>query len=255
MNYPGGKGGCYHHIINLMPPHDIYIESHLGGGNVLERKLPAPSTIGIDADAAVIKTWQGRAEYQIPGYTFINGDAGSVIPAMTFTGCELIYSDPPYLLSTRKSGPRYKHEMTDEQHVAWLDILKGINCMVIISGYKSDLYMDILKGWFYKEFQAKTRRGMATESIWCNYRPPGRIHDYRYAGENFRARERIKRKRVRWLKNFIALSPAERYSIYDLFTDHIVTDGDASGHIAINNEEARQASSHPTTIDARRIER
>lgn len=95
MNYPGGKGGCYHHIINLMPPHDVYIETHLGGGNVLKRKRPALSTIGIDVDAAVIETWQSREEYKKPGYTFINGDAGSILSEITLTGRELIYSDPP----------------------------------------------------------------------------------------------------------------------------------------------------------------
>ena len=31
MNYPGGKGGVYQRLINLMPPHEVYIETHLGG--------------------------------------------------------------------------------------------------------------------------------------------------------------------------------------------------------------------------------
>ena len=251
MNYPGGKGGCYHHIINLMPPHDKYIETHLGGGNVLERKAPAMSSIGIDVDAAVIKTWKARPGYQDPCYTFINDDAGSIISGMAFTGHELIYSDPPYILSTRKSGKMYNHEMTDEQHEAWLGVLKRTDCMVILFGYKSDLYMDMLHGWYYKEFQARTRGGMATESVWCNYRPSGRMQDYRYVGENFRERERIKRKRSRWLKRFRQLSPAERYSIYESFADHIAIVDDTAGNIAINNEEARQTSPEVTSIDAR----
>jgi site-specific DNA-adenine methylase len=35
--YPGGKGGAgvYQTIINNIPPHDTYIETHLGGGNIL----------------------------------------------------------------------------------------------------------------------------------------------------------------------------------------------------------------------------
>jgi site-specific DNA-adenine methylase len=34
MRYPGGKGGAgvYQTIINNIPPHDTYIETHLGGG-------------------------------------------------------------------------------------------------------------------------------------------------------------------------------------------------------------------------------
>ena len=27
MNFPGGKGGTYQKYINLMPPHEVYIES------------------------------------------------------------------------------------------------------------------------------------------------------------------------------------------------------------------------------------
>ena len=171
---------------------------------------------------------------------------------MAITGDTLIYSDPPYLLSTRKSGPRYKHEMTDKQHEAWLAILKGLDCPVILSGYKSEMYMDTLKGWFYKEFQAKTRRGMATESVWCNYRPQGRMHDYRYVGENFRERERIKRKSGRWLKNFKGLSPAERYSIYESIAHYIVTDGEATCDIVVNGDRLRPTSSHPTSLDRNR---
>ena len=52
MRYPGGKGGAgvYQTIINNIPPHDTYIETHLGGGNILERKRPAARSVGIDVD-------------------------------------------------------------------------------------------------------------------------------------------------------------------------------------------------------------
>jgi len=52
MRYPGGKGGAgvYQTIINNIPPHDTYIETHLGGGNILERKRPAARSVGIDLD-------------------------------------------------------------------------------------------------------------------------------------------------------------------------------------------------------------
>nr|QGW60552.1 upf31.0 [bacterium] len=59
MRYPGGKGGAgvYQTIINNIPPHDTYIETHLGGGNILERKRPAARSIGIDIDREVIQAW------------------------------------------------------------------------------------------------------------------------------------------------------------------------------------------------------
>jgi DNA adenine methylase len=39
MAYDGGKGNLYQKIINLVPPHRVYIEPFLGGGAVagLER--------------------------------------------------------------------------------------------------------------------------------------------------------------------------------------------------------------------------
>ena len=207
MNYPGGKGGCYHHIINLIPPHRVYIETHLGGGNVLERLRPAQSTIGIDVDAAVIDLWKSLPEYQGPGYTFINGDAGSIIQRMELKGDELIYSDPPYLMSTRESGPLYNHEMSDEQHREWLEILLSVDCPAIISGYKSEMYMDMLAGWNYRTFQNTTRQGVVTEYAWFNYNLTAAKADYRYLGANFREREQIKRQRTRWVNNFNGLPP------------------------------------------------
>ena len=43
MSYPGGKAapGTFQKIINLMPPHEVYIEPFLGGGAILRKKLPA----------------------------------------------------------------------------------------------------------------------------------------------------------------------------------------------------------------------
>lgn len=56
MSYPGGKNGAgvYQTIINLMPPHEVYIEPFLGGGAILRLKQPASVNIGIDLDSAAI---------------------------------------------------------------------------------------------------------------------------------------------------------------------------------------------------------
>jgi DNA adenine methylase len=59
----------------------------------------------------------------------------------------LFYCDPPYLPETRQIGVKYTHEMTIEQHEQLLDQLQGIKGMVMLSGYKSDLYDTKLQGW------------------------------------------------------------------------------------------------------------
>lgn len=50
MSYLGSKAasGVYQKIIAEMPPHDTYIETHLGGGAIMLRKPPAKVNWGID---------------------------------------------------------------------------------------------------------------------------------------------------------------------------------------------------------------
>ncbi|MDR4505063.1 MAG: hypothetical protein MRK01_09770 [Candidatus Scalindua sp.] len=70
--------------------------------------------------------------------------------------------------------------------------------MVMISGYESALYKESLKSWHAHCFQAACHHGVATEWLWRDYEVPVDLHEYRYLGNNFRERERIKRKTKRW---------------------------------------------------------
>jgi len=58
--YPGGKNGAgvYQKIINLMPPHDVYIEPFLGGGAVMRLKRPADQSFGIDLSRDAIANFR-----------------------------------------------------------------------------------------------------------------------------------------------------------------------------------------------------
>ena len=219
MNYPGGKGSCFRHLINLMPPHEVYIETHLGGGNVLERKRPAARSIGIDADPTVIASWRARAW---PGLTLVHGDAAGFLRGYRFTGRELVYADPPYLHETRTRSDIYRYEYTRAQHMELLAVLASLPCAVMVSGYDSELYRLTLEhrhGWRRHEFMAHTRRGMRREVVWFNFEPPAELHDPRYVGDNYRERERIKRKRERWRRRFAAMPPGERQTIMEALLD------------------------------------
>lgn len=61
--YPGGKAGSgvAQRIVNLMPPHEVYIEPFLGGGAVLRAKRPATLNVGIDCDPSVSAAWCAAA--------------------------------------------------------------------------------------------------------------------------------------------------------------------------------------------------
>ena len=131
MRYPGGKAGdgVYQRLISLMPPHDIYIEPFLGGGALLRQKRPARRNIGIDLDTRALEGWEDRPDVEL-----YCGDGVAFLQTYPFTGNELVYCDPPYVLSTR-TGKQYRFEMTDAQHAALLAILTALPCHVMLSGY------------------------------------------------------------------------------------------------------------------------
>jgi DNA adenine methylase len=202
--YPGGKNGSgtYQTIINEIPPHDLFIEAFAGSGAILRRKKPADVTIAIDDDASSSESLKGA----IPGLAVINGDATrllrSYIARSGFAGSRIfVYADPPYLFSTRASKrPLYKKEFgTVAQHKRLLKLLKSLDCMVMLSGYWSELYAQELADWRVVSYNSITRGGtVAREYLWMNYPEPVALHDYSFLGSNFTQRQVIKRQVQRW---------------------------------------------------------
>lgn len=46
-----------------------------------------------------------------------------------------------------------------------------------------------------------------------NYPEPAELHDYRYLGADYREREQIKRKKLRWVRRLRAMPQLERYAV------------------------------------------
>lgn len=85
----------------------------------------------------------------------------------------LMYLDPPYVRSTRRSGRLYRHEMDDSEQIRMLELIRDSRAKIIISGYQSDLYSQFLGGWHtFSTMSQTTSAAMATETIWLNYEPP-----------------------------------------------------------------------------------
>lgn len=82
----------------------------------------------------------------------------------------LFYVDPPYLFETRYSNEkRYAHEMSNDEHRDLAALLKTVQGMVIISGYKSDLYEELYEGWRCEEKSTTTNgNSKATELLWIS---------------------------------------------------------------------------------------
>lgn len=84
----------------------------------------------------------------------------------------LMYLDPPYVLSTRKSGRLYRHEMDDTQHYKLLDLITQSKAQIVLSGYASEMYETALRGWYRDEILSQTTSTKkATEILWCNFEP------------------------------------------------------------------------------------
>jgi DNA adenine methylase len=244
MNYPGGKGATYRNIINQMPPHQVYIETHIGGGSVMAAKRAAALNIGIDLNpislavtgnaiqpgstiingvaevsskiamlAASIANNGGAAAS--PQYLFVCGDAIEFLSQYPFTGKEFVYLDPPYLMETRRTKrPLYQFEYSDEDHEQLLSCIIDLDCFIAISGYESDLYKDMLCHWRAIQFNSPLHTGeTATEWLWMNYNEPKALHDYQYLGNDFRERERIKKKYTRWVNRLKNMNPQESRTI------------------------------------------
>lgn len=207
--YFGSKAasGLFQNIIAMMPPHDTYVETHLGGGAIMKRKPPATDNIGIDIDPEALS--QFKCSYPVH---LVNGCAHHYLAHRDYSGTELIYCDPPYLRETRTSRRKYRFEYTGQDHNALLELLRTLPCNIILSGYPSSLYDDLLSDWHTIELQAMTRGGVRTEKLWYNF-DIDRRHWSSYAGKNFTDRQRIKRKAQRWGRNYRALPNAERLAV------------------------------------------
>ncbi|MBD8204783.1 DNA adenine methylase [Pseudomonas viridiflava] len=217
MKYPGGKGKCYQRLINLMPPHQTYIESHLGGGAVMRNKKAAQRSIGLDLDSNVIHRWQAEQPLACELHRI---DALSFLEAFSYTGKELVYVDPPYLPETRRRSKVYRCDYTSADHLRLLRCLISLPCMVMISGYPNELYDRELAGWRKVSFAAKTHVDVREEVVWMNFDVPSRLHDSRYRGETFRDRQTIQRRQSRLRSRIDGMDPLERAELLQWMQDN-----------------------------------
>ncbi len=210
MSFLGSKAasGAYQALIAAMPPHDVYIESHLGSGAVMRRKPAAMRSIGIDRDPLVLAAFEPSYPVELH-----EGDWLEFLLGFDFAeaGRVFVFHDPPYLLSTRTSSRRYRCDYTDADHARFLAGCRALPALQMISGYPSRYYDEQLVGWRTLEFQVMTRGGVRTEKAWMNYPPAA--HWSTFAGRNFSDRQRIKRKAARWAEHYQRMPPGERLAV------------------------------------------
>lgn len=85
----------------------------------------------------------------------------------------LIYADPPYLLGVR-TGKQYRKEMKDKDHIELLEALRAHRGKVLIGGYDSELYRNMLQGWYREENYCYTQSGRRRKDVlWMNFELEG----------------------------------------------------------------------------------
>ncbi len=215
--YFGSKDGAgvWQTIINQIPPHDLFIEAFAGGAAITRHIRRAAASIVIDSDAAACGALTAvftdeRSRHggtsDSAGVTVICADAVAWLESHRgeFNERTVVYCDPPYLFDVRSSRrrKRYIRELGEAwSHQPLLAVLSRLTTQrvrVLVSGYRSALYDQMLSAWRRVDYRTMTRGGPVIESLWCNFEEPTELHDFRVAGENFRERERWKRKKARW---------------------------------------------------------
>jgi DNA adenine methylase len=88
----------------------------------------------------------------------------------------LFYCDPPYLQQTRTAPDVYgPHEMSEANHRELLAVLRACRGKVLLSGYPSALYDELLPAWRQHTFELPNNaaggpdKRRMTEVLWCNF--------------------------------------------------------------------------------------
>lgn len=213
---PGGKAGAgvYQSIINQFPPHRRYIEPFAGSAAVRRLMRPSPLSLLIELDrdqaARLVAAFAGDS-----AVTVMNGDALDWLARSVSYHDDLVFADPPYLASSRRSSaPLYACELaTPLEHRRLLALLKSLPAMVAIAHYDCPFYRAELPGWRTISFTGFTRSGPRPETLWMNYPEPFALHDYAFLGSDYRERERIKRKAARWTAKLERMPRLERQAL------------------------------------------
>jgi len=160
-------------------------QSHNG---VAKRPSDWSRTVGRTGRSASSRTsmWQNLPErlavagLRLQAAQIERGSWGKVL-AQYESADTLAYLDPPYLHSTRNPRNRksYDYEMTQVDHIRLLLRLKEYKGKVVLSGYASSLYDELLSGWHRIEIEttssasnkANKKHARRTEVLWLNYKP------------------------------------------------------------------------------------
>ena len=115
-----------------------------------------------------------QAAERLRGVQIENRPAVELMKRFNFPNV-LIYLDPPYVLDARY-GKQYRHEMSNSGHEELIEVAKAHKGPVLISGYESELYNELLKDWHREETICYSQVcSKKKEILWMNFEPYGQL--------------------------------------------------------------------------------
>lgn len=116
-----------------------------------------------------------QAAERLRGVQIENRPALEIMERFNFKNV-LMYLDPPYIKGTRH-GKQYRHEMySEESHRELLETALTHRGPLLISGYDSPLYRDMLRGWHREEITSYSQVcSKKREVLWMNFEPDVQI--------------------------------------------------------------------------------
>ncbi|GJD51126.1 hypothetical protein OPKNFCMD_3877 [Methylobacterium crusticola] len=181
----------------------------------MRAKKPSPIQIGIDVDPEVVARW--IADPIAPSCQIICADASEFLEVYPADRHDMVYLDQPYHPEVRSRARTYQHEYNEREHRQLLKVVTSLGGRIMISGYQSGLYDEVLSAWRRVDLAAGTRRVRRVESLWMNFPPSARLHDTRCLGADFR--DRTKRRRLSLARRVGALGHNERDAILRWLAD------------------------------------
>lgn len=208
MGNKGGQG-IKEPLLNCVPIANRYFSLFYGQGGF--ENLPDFKNIKWSCS----EKCQGLQSFSTMQASIVENDYKSLIDKNNCTSDDFVFADPPYMLSTRRSGKRYyKHEFSTENHIEFLSYASGSPAMWLITHPPCALYNRLLQSWLKIPMGYQTRNGYFEDCIWLNFNPKlVELVTYKYLGNNFIERQQIKRKRANLVKKFKALTFHEQQAI------------------------------------------
>lgn len=153
----------------------MLVRSHMGFGSNAVHRRSGFRAAGLRAGVLPVHNWSDMPDViRVVGERFRsvvieNREAMKVMAAND--SCDVLhYVDPPYVFDTRgDKGKDYAHELSDDDHSELLTFLRGLSGMVVLSGYPSDFYDEILTGWYrVNKIALADGARERTEVLWLN---------------------------------------------------------------------------------------